>query len=461
MEKKSQILSQGTYGCIYRPGISCKGEVDQNNDYITKIQKEKGTSAKEAELGKKIQTIPSYAEYFAPIIDTCPIQLVSIKTDAIDKCDFIKKLENPHNPNTYFESNRIKYVGKDTLADKLVEQFEKRPATFLETFMESYVTLLEGIQLLNENGIIHFDLKENNIMCRDKGGRPIIIDFGLSIDKSTINDEQTISYFSSFFVYSPDYEVWCIDIAFLTYMTNELNAEWFKQKIIKEQIDTILTYFPENKEIRDSITIYIGTAWNQVIDRLFDNKELWNKEVLRVIFQLYGYEWKKQLITEKQVDLVINNFFDTNPVVKYSETALIEMGEKKEFKERTKAYFSQFIGKPWNDLLVELLKYQDTWDNYSLAVIYLILIRDIKLSNYQTIVEFQTFLKSIVYVLPNERITSKESKEVVLTRFSIIPKKQLMEFRKVLKQLADNAEHKIDIKRAVVTSQLAMLKREH
>jgi serine/threonine protein kinase len=465
--KESKILSQGSYGCIYRPGITCAGDSEQNDEYITKIQKENNTSSKETELGKKIQTIPNYSEYFAPIIDACPIQLASIKTNEIGKCEFINVIRKPYDQTIFFESNKIKYVGKDSLATSLLNRYKLFPATFFETFMESYSTILEGISLLNSNGIIHYDLKENNIMCRDSDGRPIIIDFGLSIDKALISDEATAEYFSCFYVFAPEYEAWCIDIAFLSYMVNELNSSWYSSKITNEQITAIIQiYFlkyPEEKTTQEALITaelnkYVGKQWITFVDDLFDNKRLWDYKILAIVFLNYGYEWKKRMIADRDIDSVINTFFDSNvTMINNKGTLLFDSTEKANYKAKLRTYFIKFVGKTWNELLVELKKYQDTWDNYALCIIYLYMINDLKLDQYPKLVEFRTFLKSIVFSLPNERITASASKEKVLELFSTIPKREMIQVRKQLKESTNKIE---EIKRAVVATQLDQRKRE-
>ena len=43
-ENDVKLLNQGTYGCIFRPGIECSGKHLTSNSYITKIQKHRQIS---------------------------------------------------------------------------------------------------------------------------------------------------------------------------------------------------------------------------------------------------------------------------------------------------------------------------------------------------------------------------------------------------------------------------------
>ena len=55
--------------------------------------------------------------------------------------------------------------------------------------IHSYVYLLFSIYILDKYGIIHYDLKGENIMYDTTHKKPIIIDFGLSIKKDDIKPD--------------------------------------------------------------------------------------------------------------------------------------------------------------------------------------------------------------------------------------------------------------------------------
>mgnify|MGYP000642525166 CR=1 FL=1 len=75
--------------------------------------------------------------------------------------------------------------------------------------------LYKQFQLLNDNKIIHMDVKQDNIVLKDTTNKPIIIDFGLSFDVSEFKAPDV------FFVYGYDYSPWCIDITMISYMVNK------------------------------------------------------------------------------------------------------------------------------------------------------------------------------------------------------------------------------------------------
>ena len=99
----------------------------------------------------------------------------------IKKCKIIENVELKEDK---YESNKIPYVGKNTLLERVYEDTKniRGIELYFKRYIDKHVVLLKGIEKMNEAGIMHLDLKENNIMCRDKSGRPILIDFGLSVN---------------------------------------------------------------------------------------------------------------------------------------------------------------------------------------------------------------------------------------------------------------------------------------
>ena len=115
-----KLLNQGSYGCIFNPGINCENN-KLTKKYITKVQKQKEISKKETKIGKEIQKIVQYEKYFAPIIETCKLNLKKINNKEIRKCNFIdtNKLDS-------YESNQILFVGNKTLFTYVLDIIHKK-----------------------------------------------------------------------------------------------------------------------------------------------------------------------------------------------------------------------------------------------------------------------------------------------------------------------------------------------
>ena len=64
---------------------------------------------------------------------------------------------------------------------------------------------------MKENGIVHFDIKGDNILFNYDSEQPIIIDFGLSMDVTKLEIKADILK-KYFYIYAPDYYVWPLEV---------------------------------------------------------------------------------------------------------------------------------------------------------------------------------------------------------------------------------------------------------
>jgi serine/threonine protein kinase len=89
----------------------------------------------------------------------------------------------------------------------------------ISCIFDTYQYLIESIERLTEHGIVHHDLKMQNILMNLKTDTPIIIDFGLSIVMKDAPDWKLY-----FYRYSPDYSVWPLEAHIINYLQNETDA---------------------------------------------------------------------------------------------------------------------------------------------------------------------------------------------------------------------------------------------
>jgi serine/threonine protein kinase len=288
-----KALSQGAYGCLFLIEKKTSQTKDQYSEqFVTKIQKKKSVSDNETKIGKKIMKITHYEDYFAPVLKTEKVNIASIDEEEIEKCTFLKEDKKTGELVSY-ESNEILYVGKYSLADYLTQV---SPTQFIEIFVTDHIILLEGLQKLIDAGIVHFDLRENNIMVKDADARPIIIDFGLSIDTTGPVDPKT-----AFYVYYNEYAPWCIEIVIESYISNELDDEKRKQNATIAEITKLLDdYLDKNMGIKqlllpeertalrktfvDFFNTYDNKSWQVIYDELLKYRNSWDNYGLTIIY---------------------------------------------------------------------------------------------------------------------------------------------------------------------------------
>jgi serine/threonine protein kinase len=310
-QNKIKLLSRGTYGCIFKPALTCKGGIDQEN-FITKVQRQSSLSNREVTISEKIKKIPHYNEYFAPILKTCTISVANISGDEVKKCDFMKN-------NKQIISNKLRYVGKNTLEDHFIQLLRTKPALYVETVYDSFFYLLKSIRALFTNGIVHFDMKENNIMYDERQNIPIIIDFGISFETSMIQNHLSEVFYTEGFDYPP----WCFEIALCSYIVNsdkkmeeKINIEKMKEKVlffIKSNALFELMTETERKEYMGKLNHYIENhgrfTYKEFIHELCKSMDSWDIYALAVIYMKILYITHTDEFTPRFVQLLKDMIF--------------------------------------------------------------------------------------------------------------------------------------------------------
>lgn len=268
------FIGQGSYSCVFRPAIKCDNTIDPHNPndkyFVSKISKKDKYMDNEFHISSIIQQIPRYYHYFSPILENCDADLYKLgeataASVEFQKCDLFKKhgtvIETADEDADATEGsqqepedaadrvdyiyNRIRYVGGKDLYAHLEGADENM-------WKDAFAYLSYSISLLREKGIVHYDFKGNNVMVHDKHHTPIIIDFGLSIDINKIIGggvgDVDAELKRAFYVYSTEYEVWCPEIVFICYLTQERQRELF-DPITAEDIDFVCNDFMKNNAI--------------------------------------------------------------------------------------------------------------------------------------------------------------------------------------------------------------------
>jgi serine/threonine protein kinase len=202
---RTEFLGEGSYGCVYYPGITCKGKKNKKN-LITKIQEINFYSDNEKNNGKYIKAnIKNYNKYLSPVIKYCIVKFNTIERSNlnISKCNILFDEYNSSANVNYEDIIYNSSATRDSLPlakNSIVnEQYILMYSSYIKSytlkdfysnyiveFVSSVLThsykILYGISLLNNVGIIHNDLHIGNVLINLKNLNPVIIDFGLSFN---------------------------------------------------------------------------------------------------------------------------------------------------------------------------------------------------------------------------------------------------------------------------------------
>ena len=204
----SKLISQGGFGCIFYPAFNSKGEVKKSSKMVSKLQINNFNGKNEILIGKIIKKLLNYQLYFLPAINISSITLTSLDKNFSKKCNIISK-----NDSNYLLLE-ITYL-KNIRFLKLFTNFLKSKKHILLIFFEIFQYIINSIQQLLSLNIVHFDLKEQNILYSTKYENPRLLDFGISIPFDYLNNNNIIEYF---YIYAPDYYIWPLEVHVINYL---------------------------------------------------------------------------------------------------------------------------------------------------------------------------------------------------------------------------------------------------
>ena len=228
-----QLLGQGTYGCAFYPEINCKTHhiTQSSRNYLSKIHFQDDSSKREMDIGQRIvKRVPNYRYFFAPIVESCPVQLASLRQNKIKQCNV---LTNATLSNRQIMSSKVPYLGKLTLDKYFNSLFQNQycgrlrsntrcvnmTVTYIKKLINSYLYLITSFQKLNADvGVVHLDVKSDNIMYDTKHHLPILIDFGMSYCIDWLQLPAYLSFKYPFGVQSFSYSPWCLEVCLLTHL---------------------------------------------------------------------------------------------------------------------------------------------------------------------------------------------------------------------------------------------------
>lgn len=188
---KRIIVGEGSYGCVHKPSIHCKTAPKPNfdyNKYVSKIMKTKNAEQELAEfviIGKIDPTDEFHLG--TPILCKPNLDDSGVKDD-IKRCSRMKINDIESNPDNY-SLLVMKFGGPDLKAlcnTYLKKYLEKDKDIRADKFWMEVHHLIKGLKFFKDNGIIHNDIKPQNILFNSANGKMKYIDFGLMRTKKDI-----------------------------------------------------------------------------------------------------------------------------------------------------------------------------------------------------------------------------------------------------------------------------------
>jgi serine/threonine protein kinase len=185
-------IGEGSYGCVHKPSLRCK---QKKVDYTNKVSKIMTKKHSRTELGeyKKIEALDKSKQFYLGKPVLCVPENDDSAKQAINMCE-------------KFKSNSIKDYNLLIMNDggNNLEQYANKMHNFsrtpeniekIEKFWIEAQRILLGLTVFNDNGIVHHDLKPQNIVYNEDTNRTNFIDFGLMTTMDKIKNESNVSLY--------------------------------------------------------------------------------------------------------------------------------------------------------------------------------------------------------------------------------------------------------------------------
>ena len=190
MSVTRKVIGQGAYGCVHNPSLHCTRAPGPNFDYSKYVSKLMKTKNAEEEL-KEFVTIHKYDpqdEFHLGTPILCKPDLTNAKIiKDVEKCNRIypKLAQTPDQISLLvlkYGGPDLKIFCKDTITEYLKTKKEEKS----DKFWIEVQHLIKGLKFFKDNGIVHNDLKPQNILYDMKTHKLSFIDFGLMQTKANI-----------------------------------------------------------------------------------------------------------------------------------------------------------------------------------------------------------------------------------------------------------------------------------
>jgi serine/threonine protein kinase len=169
-----KLVGQGTYGCVFRPMIPCKGSNERRRDYVSKVMT-KEEARLEYKESKEINKIDPYGVFhiLGPIM--CDIDKKHHNEPGMNKCKPIRGVNK-----ATIGILQYKNGGEDL--DKFSETVTKdkeMTSEITKKLLKGLRPLFIGLDIMWKNKYVHSDIKPKNIVIKSKTMTCKYIDFGL------------------------------------------------------------------------------------------------------------------------------------------------------------------------------------------------------------------------------------------------------------------------------------------
>ena len=288
-------------------------EINQKSEekYTHKVRNETNKTKREAEIGSIISKIEHYDSYFSPVEES-------------------SSLSQTTDDSKVTVSGRMKYVGKEDIYMYLSNEYTNYPAFFMTSVISLITHLLDSALKLEENKVVHFDMKGKHIMMDEYTKEPKIINFGESFTEDMLENPE-----KCFYMYEPNYTHWCVEIHIISYLLQKKGGEWRTENVSRDVLEKV---WKETTQGRTFKEYHSAREKLQTIMKRNMNMEKHHQAYLDTLEDKLGEEIYKEILETRHtwdmyaIALIMLSFFIETGLYNRVETPVFKKIE--EFLEK-------------------------------------------------------------------------------------------------------------------------------
>jgi serine/threonine protein kinase len=211
--KGGAFVARGSSGCVFKPALKCKGETVRREGKLSKLMRE-NYAEDEFQQRTLFEPLNVDQNYFIYPDTICTPETPFNASNEVDKC----KLSNLESVDD--KDKRILMItdgGKSLYKPTFI-----KPDNMYQIFA-SFTNIFRGLIKAHDAGIVHMDVKPQNIVTQPKG--PVgpqgsakfqtrLIDFGLSFKIDTLPALSKIKggTFENYKIFTSNYSFWAPEV---------------------------------------------------------------------------------------------------------------------------------------------------------------------------------------------------------------------------------------------------------
>lgn len=251
-----KVIGEGTYGCVHKPSLKCK---DKKTNPRNTISKAMLTRDAHIEMSV-ISDTDKKNEFHLGKPTLCNLDNTPSNMSSLSKCNNTNLIANINDVSLLIMKDGGMNLEDFSESMKHNPKHENRTET-MEHFWLDMHNILVGIMKLEQNGIVHHDLKPQNIVYNMKTREMNMIDFGLMRKKDFyMNLAESSSYPYNFIHWSFPFETLYYDKINYNYISTKRKPVSWRIRIY----NNLLNDFQSSTNSPDDNIINLRTFFNYI-----------------------------------------------------------------------------------------------------------------------------------------------------------------------------------------------------